>query len=110
MAINNQNATLEGASSGDQTLYTTPTVTEAIITKASIYNDNAANVTLVVNIRRGSATATTNRYINTVIASQEDVSLTSVVGTVLNTGDIINVNPGAASALNIDFSIKEVTT
>lgn len=111
MAISDQDKPLESVPAASTLLYTAPTVLSARIMYAMVRNYSASAATLTVNIpQNGDSVANSNEYWEGVIQPGKQMSLYELVGRVLNTGDTIYLQSSVASALNVNFGIKEITS
>lgn len=111
MATNYADVIQEQVPNTDTTAYTAPTVDSAHIISATVFNESAANATLIVNIvQSGGSAAVTNRYSSRTIPAGKPVVLHELVNMTLKTGDFISAVAGTASALNLKMTVKEITS
>jgi hypothetical protein len=110
MTISYRSITVEQIPSTATTAHTVGAVDSAHILSATVHNESAANVTLTANVvLSGGAVAVTNRYVNRIVPAGKSIVLHELINMLLNTGGLISVTAGTASALNLKMAIKEIT-
>lgn len=92
------------------TQYTAPNA-KTIIDKFTVTNTSAANVDLSVNLVPPSGLPTSSNLVisERTIAAGETYACTELVGQVLESGGMISTIAGAASALTVYASGREIT-
>jgi len=98
-------ATVVG-STGDVTIYTCPTATEAIIKNLNLYNSHSGTVVVYPKITDSSASSTVILK-KASIATLADTSLTGPF--VLESGDTLKLNCDTASKINAFASVLELS-
>jgi len=93
-------------STGDVTIYTCPTATEAIVKAINLYNSHSGNVIVLTKIN-DSSTSTLVVLANTTIATTVTSSLTGPF--VLEAGDTLQLNCDVASKIYAFASVLEVS-
>ena len=93
-------------STGDVTVYTCPTATEAVIKNINLYNSHSGNVVVYPKINDSSASVL-------VILDKDTISTetnTSLTGTfVLESGDTLQLNCDVASKIYVFASVLELS-
>lgn len=98
------------AANSQTTEYTAPTGTRTIIDKFTAYNEEVTATSLAVNlVASGGSASAANLVFTKTLAAGEMYTLPEVVGHVLNPGDFISAIAGAATAVVIRVSGREVT-
>ncbi len=98
-------ATVVG-STGDVTIYTCPTATEAIIKNLNLYNSHSGTVVVFSKITDSSASSTVILE-KASITTLPDTSLTGPF--VLESGDTLKLNCDTASKINAFASVLELS-
>jgi len=111
MTVNVKNLIPRKQAENTQTTQYTALNCKAIIDKFTVTNTTAANQTFSVNlIASGGSAATSNLVLNNrSIAPNETYTCPELVGQVLEDGGIISTLAGAATALTISCSGREIT-
>ena len=101
-------ATVVG-STGDVTIYTCPTATEAIIKNLNLYNSHSGTVVVFSKITDSSAANVSSTVIleKASITTLADTSLTGPF--VLESGDTLKLNCDTASKINAFASVLELS-
>lgn len=97
--------------SSDTTLYTCPSGVTALIVYGLATCEDASGTTITTNIvQSGGAAAVTNihGYDAAAISAGTSERLTKIEGACLHAGDSLSCAAGAANALNVKFTIKEI--
>jgi len=106
MAIAYKNIASLVGSTGDVTIYTCPSVTEAIVKNIQLYNSHSGTIVVYPKITDSSASAT-------VILAKKSMSTltdTSLAGPfVLEAGDTLILNCDTASKIYVAASVLEVS-
>jgi len=111
MTITYKNVEQEPLPAASTLVYTTPTVNDAVITKASAFNYGSSNVTISVNIvQNGGSIGDTNKQLSEIVPAGKSLLLSDLIGSGLNTGDTVYAIAGAATSISFRLRIKEVTT
>ena len=95
-----------GGSTGDVTIYTCPTATEAVVKNINLYNSHSGNVIVLSKINDSSA-STLVVLANTTIATTVTSSLTGPF--VLEDGDTLQLNCDVASKIYAFASVLELS-
>ena len=98
-------ATLVGAT-GDVTIYTCPTATEAVVKNLNLYNNHSGAVVVYTKIN-DSSSSTLVILDQTSMAAAADTSLSGPF--VLETGDTLQLNCDNASKIYAFASVLEVS-
>jgi hypothetical protein len=98
-------ATLIGAT-GDVTIYTCPTATEAVVKNINLYNSHSGNVIVLSKINDNSS-STLVVLTNTTIATTVTSSLTGPF--ILEDGDTLQLNCDVASKIYAFASVLELS-
>jgi hypothetical protein len=98
-------ATLVGAT-GDVTIYTCPTATEAIIKNINLYNSHSGTIVVYPKINDSSASVTVTLE-KASIGTLADTSLSGPF--VLESGDTLQLNCDTASKIYAFASVLEVS-
>lgn len=99
------------ASDAQVMLYQAPAGKTAIIDRFTVSNNSGGAVTIAVNLVQSGGTAGASNLILPAlsVADADVVVLDELAGQVLNTGDFISAIAGAASALVVRISGREVS-
>ena len=98
-------AALVGAT-GDVTIYTCPSATEAIIKNINLYNSHSGAI-VVLSMINDSSASTLITLDKTSMASEAETSLTGPF--VLETGDTLQLNCDTASKIYVFASVLELS-
>ena len=98
-------ATLVG-STGDVTIYTCPTATEAIVKNINLYNSHSGSIVVYTKINDSSASVLCILSKDT-LSTEADTSLTGPF--VLEAGDTLQLNCDTASKIYAFASVLEVS-
>tara|TARA_R100000781_G_scaffold64509_1_gene40716 strand:- start:217 stop:537 length:321 start_codon:yes stop_codon:yes gene_type:complete len=93
-------------STGDVTVYTCPTATEAIVKNINLYNSHSGTIVVYPKINDSSASVTATLEKNS-IGTLADVSLTGPF--VLESGDTLIFNCDTASKIYVVASVLEIS-
>jgi len=93
-------------STGDVTVYTCPTATEAIVKNINLYNSHSGTIVVYPKINDSSASVTATLEKNS-IGTLADVSLSGPF--VLEAGDTLIFNCDTASKLYVVASVLEIS-
>ena len=93
-------------STGDVTVYTCPTATEAIVKNINLYNSHSGTIVVYPKITDSSASVTVTLEKNS-IGTLADVSLTGPF--VLESGDTLIFNCDTASKIYVVASVLEIS-
>jgi len=111
MAITYKNLQQEPLSASSTLVYTSPTVNDAVITKASAFNYGSSNVTINVNIvQNGDTIGDTNKRLSEIVPAGKSLLLADLIGAGMNTGDTLYAVADTAASVNFYVRVKEVTT
>ncbi len=93
-------------STGDVTVYTCPTATEAVIKNINLYNSHSGNVVVYPKINDSSASVLVILDKDT-ISTETNTSLTGPF--VLESGDTLQLNCDVASKIYVFASVLELS-
>ena len=93
-------------STGDVTVYTSPTATEAVIKNINLYNSHSGNVVVYPKINDSSASVLVILDKDT-ISTETNTSLTGPF--VLESGDTLQLNCDVASKIYVFASVLELS-
>ena len=93
-------------STGDVTVYTCPTATEAVIKNINLYNSHSGNVIVYPKINDSSASVLVILDKDT-ISTETNTSLTGPF--VLESGDTLQLNCDVASKIYVFASVLEIS-
>ena len=106
MASAYKNAAALVGSTGDVTIYTCPSATEAIIKNINLYNSHSGAIVVLSKINDSSA-STLITLDKTSMASEAETSLTGPF--VLEAGDTLQLNCDTASKIYVFASVLELS-
>jgi glucose-6-phosphate dehydrogenase assembly protein OpcA len=97
------------ADTNNANLYTVPTATQTVVSTISVTNDTSTSATfrIYVRINGASAAAVNTLYLDTPLAGNSTVMITS--GLTLGAADIITVRSGTANALTFQAFGSEIS-
>ena len=106
MASAYKNVATGVGSTGDVTVYTCPTATQAIVKNVNLYNSHSGDVVVFPKITDSSASTTVILKKST-IGTLADTSLAGPF--VLEAGDTLKMNCDTASKINVFASVLEIS-
>lgn len=111
MSVTYLDVVSEQLPAADTTIYTCPSGVTALIVYGLATCEDAAGTTITTNIvQSGGSAAVTNihGYDAASISAGTSERLTKIEGACLHAGDFLSCAAGAATSLNVKFTIKEI--
>ena len=110
MSITSKNAYIGQPGTSDTTVYTCPDNTTAIIKKCTATNDTTTAVTLTAyKVPSEDSVGDDVMILNgKAIGSKDTYECPSLVGKVLDAGDVLSMKASIASQLTVDLDVTEI--